>query len=198
MIPYDDPTGAAGDRSTHAVDIIAFIDATELVHHHVETPYRLLPSPGGEQLYALLRDTLERTGRIAIAYVVIQARQHLAALVPRGRSLMLNTLRWTCEASFATPEPLQEDDAEQIDDLAQLTSSALGFTSHGRPPNDTAFRADILTPDFLTEDEADIDSALAYALRSRANMHAAPTQRPQRPVRRGRNTRARLRSRLLS
>lgn len=85
-------------KSTHAVDILAFVEAQEIPPDYFETPYTLSPAPGGEKAYALLRETLRRTRRIGIAYVVIRTRRHLAALVPQGQSLVLNTLRWTSEA----------------------------------------------------------------------------------------------------
>jgi len=90
-------TTSAASGLTQAVDILAFVEAQEIPAHYFETPYYLAPAPGGEQDYALLRETLRRTRKVGIAYVVIQARQHLAALVPQGQSLVLNTLRWDVE-----------------------------------------------------------------------------------------------------
>ena len=45
-------------------------------------------------MYALLREILRKQRRVAIARVVIQTRQHLAALIPFGPVLVLNLLRW--------------------------------------------------------------------------------------------------------
>ena len=87
--------------STHAVDILAFVEAQEIPPDYFETPYHLAPAPGGEKLYALLRETLRHSGKIGIAYVVIQSRQHLAAVIPQGQSLVLNTLRWSHERAEA-------------------------------------------------------------------------------------------------
>jgi DNA end-binding protein Ku len=97
-------------RSTHAVDILAFVEAQEIPSDYFETPYYLAPAPGGEKVYALLRETLRHSGKIGIAYVVIQSRQHLAAVVPQGQSLVLNTLRWSRERDkFAAPDLPEED-----------------------------------------------------------------------------------------
>lgn len=93
---YEEPVPAASNV-THAVDILAFVEAQEIPPDYFETPYYLAPAPGGERDYALLRETLRRTRKIGIAYVVIQARQHLAALIPHGQSLVLNTLRWDAQ-----------------------------------------------------------------------------------------------------
>jgi DNA end-binding protein Ku len=96
--------------STHAVDILAFIEAQGISALYFETPYYLAPVPGGEKVYAMLREALRRTRKIGIAYVVIQARQHLAALIPDGQSLVLNTLRWTCATGAAgNASPPAED-----------------------------------------------------------------------------------------
>lgn len=105
MILPDTETYSDYTRTTHAVDILAFVEAQEIPSLYFETPYRLSPAPGGEQLYALLCETLHQTRKIGIAYVVIQSRQHLAALMPQGQSLMLTTLRWASE-TYSRP-PLQ-------------------------------------------------------------------------------------------
>ena len=95
VILSDKENSIGEGKSTHAVDIFAFIDAREIPFRYFDTPYFLTPAPGGEKIYALLRETLRRSRKIGIAHVVIQMRQQLAALVPHGESLVLNTLR--CE-----------------------------------------------------------------------------------------------------
>jgi Ku70/Ku80 beta-barrel domain len=54
-------------------------------------PYYLEAGKGGDKAYVLLRDALVDTGKIAIARVVIRARQHLAAVKPQEKGLMLET-----------------------------------------------------------------------------------------------------------
>ena len=64
---------------------------------YYETPYYLAPTERGKKVYALLRESLRATQLVAIAQVVIRTTQHLAAVVPVGRALMLNTLRYANE-----------------------------------------------------------------------------------------------------
>lgn len=109
--------------STHAVDIFAFVDAREIPFHCFETPYFLAPAPGGERVYALLRETLRRSRKIGIAYVVIQMQRQLAALVPQGQSLVLNTLRCENEANAPSSLPIWFEDADD----AGLSESELAF-----------------------------------------------------------------------
>lgn len=111
----------SASKPTHAVDILAFVEAQEIPPDYFETPYTLSPAPGGEKAYALLRETLRRTHRIGIAYVVIRARRHLAALVPQGQSLVLNTLRWTSEAGDADFFGMPEEDALEARELAMMS-----------------------------------------------------------------------------
>lgn len=89
---------AAHADAMRSMDILGFVDAQKIPAVYFSTPYRLLPAPGGEQLYALLCEELQRRGKIGIAHVELHARPQLAALVPHGRSLMLTTLHWANEA----------------------------------------------------------------------------------------------------
>lgn len=101
---------SADAGSTHAVDILAFVEAQEIPSLYFKTPYYLAPAPGGEQLYALLRETLRSTRKIGIACVMISSRQQLAVLVPEGQSLVLNTLRWGFDEYTAD---IPEDDGDE-------------------------------------------------------------------------------------
>jgi DNA end-binding protein Ku len=85
---------AAYPRSTQTIEIEAFVKNAEIPFVYLERPYYVAPINKGAKVYALLRETLLKTGQIGIARVVIQTRQHLAALVPSGPVLVLNLLRW--------------------------------------------------------------------------------------------------------
>src|ERR1700750_1781728 len=49
---------------------------------------------GGDKVYVLLRDALRDSGKIGIAKVVIKTRQHLAAIKPEERGLMLELMHF--------------------------------------------------------------------------------------------------------
>jgi DNA end-binding protein Ku len=87
----------ANVEATQTVDIIGFIGAKEIPPFFLESPYYLTPGKHGDKGYALLREVLERTGKVAIATVVIRTRQHIAVLYPRDNVLVLNTLRYLNE-----------------------------------------------------------------------------------------------------
>ena len=49
---------------------------------------------GGDKAYVLLREALADSGKIAIAKVVIKTRQHLAAVKPQEKGLMLELMHF--------------------------------------------------------------------------------------------------------
>lgn len=81
-------------KSTQSIEIEAFVSATEIPFVYLDRPYYLAPIGKGEKVYALLREALLRKQRVGLARVVIQTKEHLAALVPAGPALVLNLLRW--------------------------------------------------------------------------------------------------------
>ncbi|MGY4827683.1 non-homologous end joining protein Ku [Sphaerotilaceae bacterium SBD11-9] len=81
-------------KSTQSIDIEAFVSAGEIPFVYLDRPYYLAPIGKGEKVYALLREALLRKQRVGLARVVIQTKEHLAALVPAGPALVLNLLRW--------------------------------------------------------------------------------------------------------
>jgi DNA end-binding protein Ku len=88
---------AANPKATRTVDIVAFVDAGEIDPVYWERPYYLEPRKRASKAYALLRDTLKRTGKVGIARVVLRTRQHVAAVIVRGDALVLALLRYAHE-----------------------------------------------------------------------------------------------------
>ncbi|CAE6784468.1 Ku protein [Paraburkholderia aspalathi] len=97
VVLSDDEIRAANPESTQTVDILAFIDTPDISFLYLDTPYFLTPDRKGEKVYALLREAMKASGKIGVASVVLHNKQHLAALIPVGPMLALNTLRWAAE-----------------------------------------------------------------------------------------------------
>jgi DNA end-binding protein Ku len=87
----------ANVKASQTIDIAEFVDVREIPAQYFETPYYLVPTERGKKVYALFRDALAATGRVAVAQVVIRTTQHLAAVVPMGDILVLETLRYADE-----------------------------------------------------------------------------------------------------
>ncbi|HEV8436894.1 MAG TPA: Ku protein [Methylomirabilota bacterium] len=87
----------ASPERTRRIDILAFTDHSEVDPRYYDRPYYLEPAAGGEKGYALFREALQRTGKIAIATVVMRTRQYLAAVIARDSVLVLDLLRYPSE-----------------------------------------------------------------------------------------------------
>ncbi len=97
VVISDEEIKAAHPKATQTVDIVAFVDAKDISFLYIDTPYYLTPDRRGEKVYALLRETLLQTGKVGIANVVLRNKQHLAVVMPLGKALVMNTLRWADE-----------------------------------------------------------------------------------------------------
>ncbi len=97
VLVSDEEIKAAYPQTTQTIEIEAFVTAAEIPFLFLERPYYLEPLGKAGKVYALLREAMVADGSIGIARVVMHNKQHLAALIPTGAALMLNTLRWPDE-----------------------------------------------------------------------------------------------------
>lgn len=94
VILSQEEISAAYPKATQTIEIETFVSNTDIPFLYLARPYFVTPINKGAKVYALLREALRKTQRIGIARVVIQTKQHLAALIPSGPALVLNLLRW--------------------------------------------------------------------------------------------------------
>lgn len=87
----------ANPKSTQTIEIVDFVDLAAIDPMFFDRPYYLAPERKGAKSYALLRETLRRSGKAGIAKVVIRTRQHLAAVVPHGDAIVLDLMRFADE-----------------------------------------------------------------------------------------------------
>jgi DNA end-binding protein Ku len=98
VVLSDEQIRAAYPKSTQTIEIESFVKAAEIDFVLLEKPYYLEPSgKGSAKVYALLRESMREAGVIGIARVVMHTKEHLAALMPSGPALILNTIRWASE-----------------------------------------------------------------------------------------------------
>ncbi|MGZ9275442.1 MAG: non-homologous end joining protein Ku, partial [Nitrospira sp.] len=97
VVLTDDEIKAAYPKATQTIEIETFVEAREIPFFYLEKPYLLAPIGKGDKVYALLREAMSELGVIGIARVVMHSKERLAALVPNGRALVLNTIRWSTD-----------------------------------------------------------------------------------------------------
>jgi DNA end-binding protein Ku len=96
VLTKDDFKAAAVEK-TKRVDILDFVEAQEIDDRYFETPYYLVPSQGGDQSYALLREAMRESGRVGIARFILRDAQHLAAVEVIEDALVLSVMRFADE-----------------------------------------------------------------------------------------------------
>lgn len=87
----------AAVEKTQRIDIRAFVDVGEIDPAFFVKPYYLEPAARADKAYALLRDAMKRTGKAALASVVLRDREVLAVVIPRDHMLLMEVLRYADE-----------------------------------------------------------------------------------------------------
>ncbi len=81
-------------ETTKTIDIERFVDETDIDRIYWNDPYFLVPDgKSGTEAYAVIRDALAQTGRVAIGRVVMHTRERVVALEHRGNGIVAYTLR---------------------------------------------------------------------------------------------------------
>lgn len=88
---------AAALEKSRRIDVLDFVKAEDVDDRYFDKPYYLTAGKGGDTAYALLRETIRTSGRIAIGKFVMREVQHLAAVEVVGDALVLSTLRFATE-----------------------------------------------------------------------------------------------------
>lgn len=104
----------ANVEATQTVEILNFVDGARIPPIYFETPYYLAPDKRGHKGYALLRETLRKTGTVGIANVVIRTRQYVAALMPMDGVIIMNTLRYANEIRSAEEFDVPSTDLKAV------------------------------------------------------------------------------------
>ena len=102
VVLSDEDFKRANVKASRTMEIQSFVNAGDIPPAFFDTPYYLVPGKGGEKVYALLRETLRSTSRMAVAQFVLRSRLHLAAVGTDARALMLFTLRYPEEMRNTT------------------------------------------------------------------------------------------------
>ncbi|HLG73977.1 MAG TPA: Ku protein [Chloroflexota bacterium] len=78
--------------SSRAIEIQEFVNLPEVDPIYFQKSYYLEPQSGAAKPYALLRDAMERSNKIALAKVTIRNKEQLATVRVTGDALVMDTL----------------------------------------------------------------------------------------------------------
>jgi DNA end-binding protein Ku len=105
--------------STKAINIERFVDADEIDRLYWNDPYYLVPNGDlGVEAFAVIREAMRAANKIAIGRVVMNTRERLIALEPRGKGIVAYTLRTVNEVR--KPEEFFDDIKDVKADKAMI------------------------------------------------------------------------------
>jgi DNA end-binding protein Ku len=90
---------------SRTIDISDFVDSADIDPIYYQKTYYLAPqSDQAERAYALLRQAMEKSGKVAVATFVMRTKQYLAAIRPESDVLVLETMFFADEVR----DPVEE------------------------------------------------------------------------------------------
>jgi DNA end-binding protein Ku len=79
-------------KSAKYIDIVDFIQISEVDPIYFDKTYYLWPEKGGEKPYLILMDAMQKTGKAAVAKVTMREKEHLCVLRIAGGALSLSMM----------------------------------------------------------------------------------------------------------
>ncbi|MGH7757043.1 MAG: Ku protein, partial [Vulcanimicrobiaceae bacterium] len=93
----DDDFKKASPEATQSVEILEFVELDKINPMFFDKPYYLEPTKQGRHAYALLREALSASNRVAIARVVLRSKEYICAVKPNGDALLMELMHWAEE-----------------------------------------------------------------------------------------------------
>jgi DNA end-binding protein Ku len=112
---------------SRSIDIEQFVDIDAVDPIYFETSYYVVPNRDHVRSFGLLVDAMQRTKRMALSWIVLRRKRHLAALRPKGNLLLLSTMLFADEIQpRAELEPrVPSDLTAREKDMASLLVNTL-------------------------------------------------------------------------
>lgn len=107
-------------ESSHTLNIEAFVDEDEIDVLYQDAPYYLAPDGAmAEETFVVLREAMRRSGKVAIARLVLSSRERIVTIGARENGMFITTLRNPNEVRGTTEYfdniPTGNPDAEMLD-----------------------------------------------------------------------------------
>lgn len=95
VILEDDELENVALDSTRTIDIEVFAPRNSIEWIWLDSPYYLSPNdPVGEEAFSVIRDAMKAENKVGISRLVLSRRERAVMLEPRGKGIVLWTLRY--------------------------------------------------------------------------------------------------------
>lgn len=113
-------------ETRHTLDLVQFVEQGDIDPLWFDRPYYVVPDgEHAEEAYGVIRTALRQTKRLGIGQFVMRGREHLAAIKPCGRGLLLETMRFADEVHTAAPFFASLDDEKPEKELLDLAKELI-------------------------------------------------------------------------
>jgi len=131
------------ENEAKAVEIIDFVKLEEIDPIYFEKSYYMSPDTTGSKAYTLLRKTLEESGKIGVAKIIIRSKEQLAVVRVYKDTLVMETIHYPDEVRSISDVP--NIPAEQLVVQKELDTALMLVEQLT-----TAFEPDKYTDDYRT------------------------------------------------
>ena len=97
VVIEDEEIKKVAPQTAKVMEIQEFVKADAVDPIYLETSYYMAPDEAGEKPYALLFDTLKKSGYMGIAKVTMHNREHVVILRPGANGVLLHTMYFSHE-----------------------------------------------------------------------------------------------------
>lgn len=96
-------------KKSKMIEISEFAKEEDIEVTYYDTPYYLEPAKGGEKAYAVLREALKQSGKVAIGEYIMRTKENLCLLKAQGELILLLKIRFPEEIRDAGELKIPKD-----------------------------------------------------------------------------------------
>jgi DNA end-binding protein Ku len=94
VVVDEDEIDALKVESSETIDLVRFVDASELDALYLLAPYYVAPEGKvAEETFRVIREAMRQEAKVGMGRLVLSTREHAVALSPYDRGMLLTTLR---------------------------------------------------------------------------------------------------------
>lgn len=121
VLVEDDELDKVALESTHTIDIEAFVPRSEVDAIYLDAPYYLVPDDRiAQEAFAVIREAMKKEDMVGLARVVLNRRERIVMIEPRGKGLLVTTLHYKNEVRNADVYFEDIPDIKISDDMLDL------------------------------------------------------------------------------
>lgn len=130
VVLEDEELEAVALESTRTIDVDMFVPKDSIDWIWRDKPHYLAPEGKiGEEAFSVIRDAMEATGMVGISRVVLYRRERAVMIEPRGKGIVLWTLRYGDEVRDAETYFKKIDDEKPDAKHLNLVKTLIGERS---------------------------------------------------------------------